>query len=181
MANFFRKHNMRAQVDTAPSKHDDSCENDADDMADGWMEQPREQQATAGVEQLIDRAPPVILHRLNWHQFRLFLGLKASAKLNRVVANAFSLWRVVLHGAGSDLFLSIILSCIEPRRVCALAASSKFWLGAANRVMHASGFRKLSFATKLTDLAQPGDSLSQASSTVVKKRNKFKSPEFLIR
>ena len=170
--NFFRKHNTRVQqAAAAPSRTNDACESHSECVADGWVEQPIEQQTIAGVHQLIPPpASPAVWRSLKWPQFRLFAGLRASTK-DRVVTNAFSIWRVVLQGSGSNLFLSLILTYIQPRLVSNLAATSQFWAGATNRAMIVSGVRK---APGLTVPTQSKEAHSRTATAVAKKKNKFK-------
>ena len=192
MLNFFCKHNTRVQRrDDTISKPDDSCKNAtavADDTGD-WIEQPSEQKVSAGVHQLVVAAPtalstttPVAFsHHLNWHQYRLFEGLASRIK-NRVVTNAFRIWRIVFQGTGSDLFLSLIFTYMQPYHIASLAATSKFWVRVADKVMAVSGVRKhriecgwMRAAAALKTRATDDESLSQGPAAVVKKRNKFKA------
>ena len=166
---FFRKHNIRVQrTDAVLSKPNDACKSESGDEADCWIEQPNEQQSVPGVHQLIPQpAPPSAWSCLKWPQFRLFAGLRASTK-DRVVTNAFSIWRVVLQGSGTNLFLTLILTYMKPRVVSNLAGTSRFWAGAVDRALVLSGARKASKLT-ISTLAH-----SRAVTGVLKKRNKFK-------
>lgn len=192
--NFFCKHNTRVQrLDDALSNPDDSRQNGADvaddDAAGDWVEQPSEQKTTAGVHQLVvvartalSTATPVAFsHHLNWHQYRLFEGLPGRIR-NRVVTNAFLMWRIVLQGTGSDLFLSLIFTYVQPCHISDLAATSKFWFRVADKVMTVSGVRKrrsgckwMSAAVALKAKAAEDQLLSQGPTVAVKKRNKFKA------
>lgn len=167
--NFFRKHNTRAhRADTAPSTPENACESDIEGDTDSWIEQPNEQQTIPGVHQLIPPpTSPSAWSCLKWPQFRLFAGLRASTK-DRIVTNAFSIWRVVLQGSGTNLFLTLILTYMKPCVVSNLAGTSRFWAGAVDRALVLSGVRKVSKRTVPTLVR------SRAVTAVVKKRNKFK-------